>query len=242
MSKQKLSISDMPDSCTNCSHRGMHDKKPFNKLTTEELEVLSAQMGKNYYKKGQVIFYEGNHPQGLYCIYEGKVKLHKLGEMGKEQIVRFASGEDVIGYRALLSNEPYSATATAIEDCFVCHVPRSSFFEVLEGSNELSCKMISLLTRDLKNSESKIVNITQKPVRERIAEALLSLHKNFGFEEDEKTLSVILTRREIGNIAGVTTETTIRTLSDFSKEGLLTLEGKKIIVNSLRDLIRMAGV
>lgn len=242
MANSKLSINDIPDTCVDCTHRRMHDKKPFNKLTTEELETLSAQMGKNYYKKGQVIFYEGNHPQGLYCIYEGKVKLHKMGEMGKEQIIRFAGGEDVIGYRALLSNEPYSATATAIEDCFVCHVPRSSFFEVLDGSNELSCKMISLLTQDLKSSESKIVNITQKPVRERIAEALLSLHKNFGFEEDGKTLNVVLTRREIGNIAGVTTETTIRTLSDFSKENLLILDGKKIVVNNFDNLKRASGL
>ncbi len=224
--------------CTEC----MNKNSVFCCLPPEDKETLSENKGSNFFKKGQVIFYEGNHPHGLYCIHKGKVKISKLGEEGKEQIVRFAGSGDMLGYRSLLSNDAYKATATAMEDSYVCHIARGNFFEVLENNNQLSLNVIQLLSKDLKQSEQKILNISQKTVRERLAETLLLLKEQFGYEEDNQTLAVLLTRREIGDIAGITTETTIRTLSEFNKEGIVKLQGKKIIILNNDSLVRTANV
>lgn len=226
--------------CEMCE--GRRNNALFCHLSYGELERFSEDKGDNFYKKGQVIFYEGNRGHGLYCIYKGKVKVHKLGSEAKEQIVRFAKEGDVLGYRSLLGEEPYNATATAIEDTIVCYLPKSGFLEVLENNNELSFKTIQLLTRDLRDSERKIINITQKPVLERISEALLILREKFGLRADGKTLAVVLTRKEIGDIAGVTTETTIRTLSDLNKKGVVNLNGKKIEFINIPMLVRMANL
>ena len=227
-------------SCNECKSLGEHHL--FCGLSQNELTTLSEEKGGNFYKKGQVVFYEGNRGQGLFCIYKGKVKVHKLGREGKEQIVRFAKAGDFLGYRSLLCNEPYHATATALEDTVICYLPKSKFLEILQNSHSLSFKTIQLLTRDLKESEKKIVNITQKPVIERIAEALLILKEKFGLKEDHKTLNVILTRREIGDLAGVTTETTIRTLSEMNKKGVLNLCGKQIELTDVTRLINLANI
>ncbi len=223
--------------CSNCD-----SKHIFDCLPQDEILKLSDNKDNNFFKKGQVIFYEGNHPHGMYCIHNGKVKISKLGDEGKEQIVRFAGKGELLGYRSALSNESYKATATAMEDCYICHIPKDNFSEVLNNNSNFSMEIIKLLSDDLKKSEQNLLNISQKPVRERIAETLLILKNRFGYEKDGKTLSITLTRREIGDIAGTTTETTIRTLSEFVKEGSIKLSGKKIIVLNYNKLIHAANV
>ena len=227
-------------SCDLC--KGRERNHLFCNLSKTELDKFSEDKGDNFYKKGQVIFYEGNRGHGLFCIFKGKVKVHKLGEEAKDQIVRFAKEGDVIGYRSLLGDEPYNATATAIEDCVICYVPKSKFLEVLEKNNDLTFRTIQMLTSDLKESEKKIINITQKPVIERISESLLILKEKFGVKEDGVTLDVVLTRREIGDLAGVTTETTIRTLSELNKKGVINLNGRRIELTDSAQLLHLANL
>ena len=125
-------------SCSECD--GRKHEHLFCSLSQNELNKFSEEKAGNFYKKGQVIFYEGNRGHGLFCIFKGKVKVHKLGDEGKEQIVRFAKEGDVLGYRSLLGDEPYNATATAIEECVICYVPKGRFLEVLESNHSLSFK------------------------------------------------------------------------------------------------------
>lgn len=228
---------EMP-SCEDCPNKG----GMFSCLSREDKSQLGEDKGNNFYKKGQVIFYEGNHPHGLYCIYKGKVKISKLGDEGKEQIVRISGNADTLGYRSLLCNEPYKATATALEDSYVCYLSKKKFFELLESNNTLCLNTIQLLARELRQSEQQLVDITQKTVRERVAEVLLQLKSKFGVKQDGKTLDIRLTRREIGDMAGVTTETTIRTLSELNKEGLIAISGKDIQLLSLEKLQALANI
>lgn len=222
--------------CTEC---GNHNKL-FCGLSPDNKEHFSEHKGKNTYKKGQVIYYEGNYPNGLFCIYRGKVKISKIGQEGKEQIIKFVGQGEVLGYRALINEEPYNATATAMDDCHICQVSRNAFMSTLETNGCLSRNMIELLSKDLNDSEHKLMNITQKPVRDRVADSLLILINQFGFKTDTQTINAALTRREIGEIAGITTETAIRTLSDFNKEKLIKLEGKKISILDLKGLKHLA--
>lgn len=227
----------MVQNCTECKELN----KLFCGLSLSEREVISQNKRKNIFRKGQVIYYEGNYPQGLFCIYEGKIKISTIGRKGKEQIVKFKGRGEVLGYRALLNDEPYNATATAISDCHVCHISRNAFLDTLEKSQHLSLNTIRLLSNDLRESEQKLINLSQKPVKERVAEALLLLKKHFGVEEDGKTIEVNLTRREIGEIAGITTETTIRILSELSKEKILKLTDKKISIMDIQQLVKIGN-
>lgn len=225
-------------SCDECRN----ENKLFCGLNHDDRVDLSVNKGSNFFKSGQTIFYEGNQPHGLYCIYKGKVKLAKLGADGKEQIVRFAGKGQVLGYRALLSDSPYNATATAIEDCEICHLSKSVFLSKLNENSSLSFNVIQLLSENLKESEDKLISITQKTVKERVAQAILLLKTRFGLEEDGATLAVVLTRREIGEIASITTETAIRTLSDFKKEKILELNQKRIKILDMPKLIYLANL
>lgn len=227
---------------TSCDECPTAQSSIFCVLNKIELADISENKSFIFFKKGQIIFFEGNNPQGLYCIFSGKVKIHKLGYDGNDQILRLAKKGNVIGYRALLSNDNYNASATAIEDSLVCYFPKSVYQCHIAGNQKLAFQIIKLLSSDLKAAEIKAMNLVQKHVRERVAETLLLLKDFFGVEEDNATINTILTRESIGNISGTTTETAIRILSDFNKSKVVELVGKKIKILNLKELISIANL
>lgn len=222
--------------CTSCCN----DNQLFKCLKHTDLEDFSAAKRSNFFKKGQNIFYEGNHAQGLYCIYSGKVKLTKWGSEAREQIIRFAGKGEVLGYKSLLSDAPYNATATAIEDSRICHIPKSVFLKKLQDNDGLTLETINLLTENLRDAENKLVTVSQSQVKERVARALLLIKAKFGLEEDNATLAAILSRREIGELASTTIETAIRTLSQLKKDHVIAFDRKKIRITDMDRLLRIA--
>ena len=140
-----------------------------------------------------------------------------------------------------MSGEAYRASAVALSDTTICIVPKEAFLKILGENPRLSAEIIQKLAKDLRKSENRLLSISQKTVRERIAETLVLLHHEFGTTANEM-IDVKLTRKEIGNIAGSTIETTIRTLSDFKKEGILNFDGKDIKVNNINKLIHIANM
>lgn len=225
-----------------CSDCEAFNVSMFCSTNTAEEVTLSDNKVHNIYKKGQVIFYEGHQPQNLFCIYSGKVKIFKLGDDGKEQIVRFAKKSDLIGYRALLSGENYFASASAIEETIVCSFPKNIIEELLDHNSKFSMQTIKLLSKDLRIAEQMILNMAQKHVRERIAEALLMLKEYYGTDSITGTINTTLTREEIANIAGTSTETCIRILSEFNRDRVIKLIGKRIKIASIPKLLHIANI
>jgi CRP/FNR family transcriptional regulator len=214
----------------------------FCKAKQEFITEINEQKVCNVYKKGQTLFNEGSYPFGVYCINQGKVKLSHQGDDGKEQIIRLLRGGDVLGYRALLSGERYSATAVVLEDTQVCFIPKELFINVLKNDAGLAFEMMKLLSDELHKAEVKLTHLAQKPIRERLAETLLFIKETYGFEEDGITLNVRLSREEIANLVGTATESTIRLLSEFKKDGMVDLEGKKIKILHQKELIKTANL
>lgn len=235
---KKIKKIDVPR-CSDCDSFG---SSMFCSLSNSEEVNLSDNKIHNIYKKGQIIFYEGHQPQNLFCIFSGKVKIFKMGDDGKEQIVRFAKKSDLIGYRALLSGENYFASASALEETIVCCFPKNNIEEVLATNSKFSMQTIRLLSKDLRKAEQMILNMAQKHVRERIAEALLMLKEYYGIDNITGTINTTLTREEIANIAGTSTETCIRILSEFNRDRVIKLIGKRIKIASIPKLLLIANI
>ncbi|MFY0252986.1 Crp/Fnr family transcriptional regulator [Chitinophaga sp. 30R24] len=226
-------------SCQHCKDRF---SSIFCKAEACNLEQISAAKVCAVYRKGQVIFHEGAYPFGVYCVNDGKIKLSHSGDDGREQIIRLIRDGDIMGYKALLSNERYTATATALEDSSICFIPKDLFLNILQKDASLSFEMMRILSSELRKAELKITHLAQKPVRERLAETLLFIKETYGLEEDGQTLSVRLSREEIANLVGTATESAIRLLSEFKKDGMIELEGKKIRMLDMPEIIRTANL
>lgn len=193
------------------------------------------------YKKGETIFRQGAYAAGVYCINAGKIKLSMMGDEGKEQIIRMAKPGDIIGYKALLSGEKYNATAIAIEDTNICFIPKEIFLVILQKDASLSFEMMKVLSNELKRAEEKITHLAQKQVRERMAETILFLKETYGLDKDNH-VNIQLSREEIANLVGTATETAIRLLSEFNKEHIIELSGKKIKILNHPKLVKTANL
>lgn len=225
--------------CQNCQARVT---SIFSELQNNELTTLSANKCGNMYKKGQVIFYEGTTPTGLFCMSNGMVKLSKINADGKEQIIRLAKGGSVLGHASLLSGATYSQTATALEDTTVCFIPRSVFMDLVQNKSAMSVRVVELLSHDVQEAESRLLNMAYHTVRERLAETILMLKEFSGVEQDGRTLKTTLSREDIANLVGTATETVIRLLSEFKDDGLIELNGKHISILNSQRLLATANI
>jgi len=223
--------------CINCID---HKLSIFDVLTPKEKELLNENISCSNYKKGEIIYKEGDKPIGLICLAEGIAKIFKEGVGGREQIIRMAKPVGFIGYRALLADDNYISSALAIEDCHVCTVERTTFFKLLKSNNKLSLAIIKYLARELGYSNRRTITLTQKHIRGRLAESLLFLRDTYGVEDDGTTIKVYLSREDIANLSNMTTSNAIRTLSTFALEKIISIEGRKIKVLDLLQLERIS--
>lgn len=189
-------------------------------------------------KKGEPIFNEGDALNGIYCIKDGVCKLSKLSDNGKDQIVKLAKKGELLGQRSLISEESTNLSAVAIEDMQVCFIPKHEILKFFSENNQFSLNMMKSVCGDLKDADDNMVNLAQKTVKQRLAETLLKLESDFGIHEDG-SLKIQLSREEIAGMIGTATESCIRLLSEFNKEGWVSLHGKKITLSNKRELQRI---
>jgi CRP-like cAMP-binding protein len=171
----------------------------------------------------------------------GVLKIYKTGFDGKEQIIRFAKGGDLIGFRSIVSDELACTTARVIQDAILCYVPGDIITSFIKGNPEFAMALMRLTCRELGESNKFLTDIAQKTVRERLAEVLLLLMDTFDLDE-ENTLKISLTREELANMVGTATESVIRLLSEFKADHLIELNGRKIKLLNIPKLIKIGNV
>ena len=203
--------------------------------------MLNFEKDFRHYKRGDVLYREGNRISGFYCIHKGIIKVFKTGFDDKEQIIRFAKPGEIIAYRSVLSNEPACTSAKVIEDCQVCFIPTEILITLIKSNPSFSLELLRLACHELGEANSFITDIAQKTVRERLAEILLLLMNDFGIDE-QNNLKISLTREELANIVGTATESVIRLLSEFKSDKLVELNGRKIRILNKKGLLKISNV
>lgn len=211
-------------------------------LTDEQVEELKENVGVERFKKNEFIYREGEVPQYLHCLINGKVKLFKEGVGGRTQIMRVMKPYELFGYRAHLANQNYINCAGAFENCIICLIPIELLEKWMIENNAVAMYFVKLLAIELGASDERTVNLTQKHIRGRLAEALLFLIDSFGMEEDGITLSVCLSREDLASLSNMTTSNAIRTLSAFANENIIAIEGRKIRLIDMDTLQKISKI
>ena len=197
-------------------------------LNKEEKHQITDNFVIHNFKKNQIIYAENDEPQYLWTLLKGKVKLFKDGIGGRQQILRLYRPIQYFGYRAYFAGEPYVSSAAAFEPSTLGAIPLKLVRELINKNRELAWFFISELSKNLGGSDTKIVTLTQKHIRGRLAEALILLLDNYGLEEDGETLKIYMAREDLANLSNMTTSNAIRTLSAFAQERIITVDGRRI--------------
>ncbi len=140
----------------------------------------------------------------------------------------------------MISDEPVNLSAVALNDMQVCFIPKAEVMGYFDKNNNFSMNVMKTMCGDLKEADVQTVNLAQKTVKERLAATLLYLYQSFG-ENDDKSLKIQLSREELASMIGTATESCIRLLSDFNKQELIALDGKKIILKDISSLKKIAN-
>lgn len=203
-----------------------------------DLSILSEDRKVRSYKKRDPIFWEGAHPNGLYFINKGKVKTFKTNADGKEFIISLHKEGDFFGYQSLLEESLYKESASVLEDSEICLIPKEDFFSLIFKNSEVSRKFIKMLSNNLAEKEAGLLNLAYNSVRKRIAEALVTLQLKYQ-KDKVSNFSMSISREDLSNMVGTSTESAIRTLSDFKEEKLIEIKGGNISILDFDKLSKM---
>ena len=204
----------------------------WTRLNNDERRMVVENMEVHTFKKNQLIYAEGDEPEFLWVLLKGKVKKTKEGVGGRVQILRLIRPVQYFGYRAFFAQESYVSSASAFEPSMPGAVPLTLVRDMISNNNSLAWFFIQELSRNLGGSDTRIVNLTQKHIRGRLAEALIVLLDNYGYEDDGATLKIYMAREDLANLSNMTTSNAIRTLSTFVTERLVVVDGRRIkIIN-----------
>lgn len=211
-------------------------------LTPEERTLIREDARIVDYRRNENIHVEQDKAVDLMCLLEGKVKIFRNGVGGRNQIIRMIRPVQYFGYRAYFANEPYVTASAAVEASTICFISMELIESIIKKNIELSLFFIKQLSYDLGVADQRIVNLTQKHVRGRLAESLLFLKESYGLEGDGATINIYLTREDLANLSNMTTANAIRTLAAFENEGIISLDGRKIKIIEHDKLLKISRI
>lgn len=192
------------------------------------------------FKKGEMIFKEGDKVKGIYFIYKGIVKVHKQWGDEKELIVRIAKDGDIVGHRGLGSNTYYPISGTALETTTVCFIDLDFFQSTLKVNQSFLYQLMLFFADELQESERKMRNLAHMPVKGRISQALLTLQAKFGIT-DEGFIDLSLSRQDLASFVGATYETVFRNINELIEETIIETSGKNIKIINEEKLLAIVN-
>jgi CRP-like cAMP-binding protein len=202
----------------------------FRGLSQADKEVLNQHHLVVNFSKRDTILSQGSKPKGLICLVSGKAKIFKIGAGNREQIIKMLRPLSFINYRSLFSDNYYPFSVVAIEESAIVIFEKQALSRLLKQNAELAVKFLKVVSEDLLFSNNRLVSLTQKHVRGRLAESLLLLRDTYGVEADGKTLRVMLSREDIAHFSNMTTSNAIRTLSGMVSEKIIDIQGRKLMI------------
>jgi len=211
-------------------------------LTPDERQFVKSNYTVHHYKKNEMIHCEGDIPTHMMVLAAGKVKVYKEGVGSRTQIIRMLKPGEHFSYRAIIANDGYNTNVSAFEASTVYMIKADIFISILKNNNAFCYRFLEEVASDLGASDARTVNLTQKHIRGRLAEALLLLRKNYGVEEDGATINIYLSREDLASLSNMTTSNAIRTLSNFVNEHIIAMDGRKLKIideDRLRKISKM---
>lgn len=212
----------------------------WNVLLPEEKRIVLDNVTIIQYKKNEIIYNEHDSADSLWCLLQGKIKKYKTGIGDRVQILRMHRPVQYFGYRAYFAKERHLSSAAAFETSTLAKIPMTIVETLIKNNSELAMFFIHELSRNLGGADTKVVNLTQKHIRGRLADSLLLLKENYGFEEDGATLKIYMSREDLASLSNMTTSNAIRTLRSFITEKLIGVDGRRIRILDEKQLRKIS--
>lgn len=203
--------------------RTLNDLKNFFDDNGERIQI----------SQGENIFEEGDHSNTIYLIIKGLIKCHKLDEQGKELTTALYKEDDFFGYTSFTENTVYQETATAVKGCELVGISKNDLKDILNTNHQITLELIKLLSDDLNGTKNQLLQMAYSSVNKKTAITILQFAEKLNKNPND---SIKISRNDLASVAGIATETIIRTMSTFKKEGIIDIEGRTIKILDMEKL------
>lgn len=212
----------------------------FQGMNKEELRTIQAVIKSSVYKKGDYIFREGERSESLFVVRKGLIKLTKLNDEGREQIIRLLFPGDFLGQFALLQNSNHYANAEALEQTTICSIEKHAFLTTLENNPTMALHFINALNNSLFFADEWMSLLSLMEVEKRLARVILLFIEKGKILDNQFTLPI--SKKDLASLIGTTPETLSRKLLLFVEQGLIAVKQRREIqVINLSKLQQLAG-
>ena len=219
-----------------CEHCELKELFYYN-VDSQEMEHVCHTKVEEYYSKGDVIIEEGQPIDKFTYLKSGLVKLNKQGEDGRGQIIMIAKPFDFVSLLSVFSDTYYNYSVTALEDSITCNLDLGNLKRMIRDNGEFAMSIMSKMSKVSDKIIIENLNIRKKQVHGRVAYLLLFFAEQIYMKDD---FELPVSRREIAEFIGKTTENVIRTLSEFRKDGVIKIYGKQIEIIDKERLRQVA--
>ena len=209
------------------------DEGEFDMQNVDENHELFKKKKNKVFRPKNFIYLQYGSPIYLFYIKKGQVKTFKTNEDGKELITGLYKENDFFGYHSLLKDDEYSDSAIAVVETQVELIPKEEFYNLIKNKREVANEFIKILSKEVIEKEEELLNLAYNSVKKRVADGLIKYFDTY-IQDYSKGLQI--PREDLANIAGTSTESVIRTLSEFKKDGLISAEGKTIYIKQEQEL------
>lgn len=212
------------------------------KMVTTDQSIKALREGRNIlkYKKKQSIYQEGNHPNSLFYVIKGKIKIFRTNDEGKELITGLYSEGDFLGYASLLEDTVYKENAETMDDTELAVIPRKDFDELTHANPQVTQRFIKLLANNVAEKEVQLLGIAYNSLRKKVAEALLAVYKKYS-PSGGGVFGIDISRENLAAVAGVAKESLIRTLGDFRDEKLVDIKEGHIFITNAKKMADLSN-
>ncbi|WP_456422502.1 response regulator [Lutibacter sp.] len=209
-----------------------------NQIESFPIEIENINDLKNYfcdfgvtktYKKKELIYEEDKYAKNIYLIYKGKVKSFKIDEFGKELITTIYRGDDFFGFSAIIDNSQNYESTMAMENSEIVVVDKLTLQKIIKNNYNLYLEIFQLINENLSEIKEQLLQMAYGSMRRKTAQTILKFAQKMSYKSSN---DINISRRDLASVAGIATESLIRTLTDLKKEGVIEIEGRNIrIIN-----------
>ncbi|SNR98975.1 CRP/FNR family transcriptional regulator, anaerobic regulatory protein [Anaerovirgula multivorans] len=209
----------------------------FSQLKEADIQEISKITIERSFRKGAIIFMEGDPGEAFYFIKSGKVKVYKTTPDGREHIFTILSEGGVFAEVTLFNEIPYPASAEVLEDAEIGMIKNKELEDLIRRNAEIALQIIKVFSKKLFSSQQKVKELALGDTYMRIAKTLITFAEDHGVKTSNGIeIRLNISRQELANMIGTARETVSRALSQFKKEGSIDIEGKKIIIKNMEKL------
>jgi CRP-like cAMP-binding protein len=216
-------------------HDFLNDVKGY-----EELNKLAINKKVLKYKKKDLIYSENSYPSGLYLVQSGKIKTFKTNADGKELITGLYKNGEYFGFTDLLEESAHHESAAVLENAELVLISKEDFYSLVYKNSIVAKKFIKMLANEIADKEKQLLQIAYNSVRKRVSNSLVKLYNRYNDNDNkDENFKMAISREDVANLAGTSTETAIRTLSDLKEEKIIEIKGSTITIIDMDKLSKM---